>query len=335
LLTLATLGGMDLELATFTVLKAFPCLSGAAPRRHRGGVSGACVWEGSGEGERFFFPGRASRGGGGARRGRHVVARSRRAGGVAFVPDVIAANTTQTTVDCGGRAWDVTTWVQGRADFESSPSRARLANACAALAQLHAAWAGRATAQAPCPAVHRRLLALRDWQDLLQSGWRPAFTACDDPAVRYWRERAYACLPRFFEPSRQALGAWANVAVPVRACLCDVWHDHVLFEGDRVTGIVDYGSVKQDHVAVDLARLLGSLIGDDAQQRAAGLDAYRAAGGTLPARADELIDVLDRTGTVLGAANWLRWLFLERRVYEDLSQVARRLRALVARIETW
>ena len=229
----------------------------------------------------------------------------------------------------------MTTWMPGRADFESSPSRARLANACAALAQLHAAWAGFATSHGPCPAVQRRLLRLREWEALVQSGWRPAFAACNDPTLRYWSERAYGCLPRFLEPSRQALHSWANVAVPIQPCLCDVWHDHVMFEGDHVTGIVDYGSVKPDNVAVDLARLLGSLIGDDAELRPAGLDAYRAAGGTLPARADELINLRDRTGTVLGAANWLRWLFVERRVYEDLSQVTRRLRALVARIETW
>jgi Ser/Thr protein kinase RdoA (MazF antagonist) len=248
---------------------------------------------------------------------------------------VIAANAKHTTINCGGRAWDVTSWMKGRADFESSPSQERLRNACAALAQLHAAWATRATAQGPCPAVQRRLARLREWEGLLESGWQPAFAACDDPTLRYWSERAYSCLPRFLESSRQRLHAWANVAVPIQPCLCDVWHDHVLFEGDRVTGIVDYGSVKPDHVAVDLARLLGSLIGDDAERRPAGLEAYRAAGGMLSPRADELIGVLDCTGTVLGAANWLRWLFLERRAYEDLSQVARRLHALVARMETW
>src|SRR5262245_7899924 len=139
---------MDLELATFTVLKAFPCLSGAAPRRHRGGFSGACVWQVQAESDRFCLRAWPSGMDVAALRTIHELQRIGRAAGLAFVPDVIAANTTQTTVDCGGRAWDVTTWVQGRADFESSPSRARLANACAALRQHHAAWAGGATDQA-------------------------------------------------------------------------------------------------------------------------------------------------------------------------------------------
>src|SRR5262245_55885274 len=45
LLGLATLGGMDLENAASAVLRFFPSLVGAAPRRHRGGFSGACVWQ--------------------------------------------------------------------------------------------------------------------------------------------------------------------------------------------------------------------------------------------------------------------------------------------------
>jgi Ser/Thr protein kinase RdoA (MazF antagonist) len=116
--------------------------------------------------------------------------------------------------------------------------------------------------------------------------------------------------------------------------LCDVWHDHVLFEGHRVTGLVDYGAVKDDHVAVDVARLLGSLVGDDAAAWDHGLRAYGRV-RFLSAAGKELATVLDRTGTVLGVANWLRWLYHDRRPYEDLAAVCRRLEALVGRIESW
>ena len=36
--------------------------------------------------------------------------------------------------------------------------------------------------------------------------------------------------------------------VPLHACLCDIWHDHVLFTVDKLTGLVDYGSVKVDNI---------------------------------------------------------------------------------------
>jgi homoserine kinase type II len=122
--------------------------------------------------------------------------------------------------------------------------------------------------------------------------------------------------------------------VPLQPCLGDLWHDHVLFDGDTVTGLIDYGAARLDHVAVDLARLLGSLAGDESNLRAAGLTAYRR---VRPLSPDEeaLVTVLDRTGTILGAANWLLWLYREGRVFEDREGVARRLAALVERIENW
>ena len=97
--------------------------------------------------------------------------------------------------------------------------------------------------------------------------------------------------------------AWRSAVL--QPCLCDVWHDHVLFEGDAVTGLVDYGGVKVDNVATDLARLLGSLAGDDPVLRDAGLRAYSRL-RPLSLAEEALVPVLDRTGTLLGIANWLR-----------------------------
>jgi Ser/Thr protein kinase RdoA (MazF antagonist) len=132
----------------------------------------------------------------------------------------------------------------------------------------------------------------------------------------------------------KALGPWTDRPVPLQPCLCDIRHDHVLFEGHHLTGFVDFGGVKIDHVAVDLARLLGSLVADDEEQRSAGLRAYarlRPLSGEEQAR----VAVLDETGTRLGAANWLKWLYREGRHFEDQAAVARRLAALVERIERW
>jgi homoserine kinase type II len=130
------------------------------------------------------------------------------------------------------------------------------------------------------------------------------------------------------------LAPWSDRSFPLQPCLCDIWHDHVLFDGDRVTGVVDYGSIKTDHVAVDLARLLGSLVSDDPVWRSAGLDAYAV---TRPLTPEDraLVTVLDETGSLLGAANWLRWLFHEHRQYPDRPAVARRLATLVQRLEQW
>ena len=113
---------------------------------------------------------------------------------------------------------------------------------------------------------------------------------------------------------------------------CDVWHDHVLFDGDRVTGLVDYGAMKTDHPAVDLARLLGSFIGDNAEGWTSGLNAYRK---IRPFAAEEegLARALDVSGTVIGAATWLRWLYHQSREFEDRAAAGRRLQSLTTRLE--
>lgn len=132
----------------------------------------------------------------------------------------------------------------------------------------------------------------------------------------------------------KALRRWRTVDVPLSPCLCDIWHDHVLYVGDAVSGIIDYGSVKLDHVAVDLARLLGSLVGDDEHHWQIGLQAYRQL-RPLSGAEEELARVLDRSGTLLALANWLVWLFHDGRRYDDADAVARRLTALVQRVAAW
>jgi Ser/Thr protein kinase RdoA (MazF antagonist) len=113
--------------------------------------------------------------------------------------------------------------------------------------------------------------------------------------------------------------------------LCDIWHDHVLLEDERLTGLIDYGGVQLDTVAADLARLLGSLAGDNPELRGAGLQAYRRV-RPLSLEEESLVPVLEETGTVLAAAGWLRWLYLEHRTYDNPGAVARRLAIAVERM---
>jgi homoserine kinase type II len=238
--------------------------------------------------------------------------------------------------DDAGRVWEMVEWMPGTADFHANPSSQRLGAACIALAQLHRAWAQYPSPPAnpdPCPGMLRRLKAAREWCNLISSGWRPTLFGAADP-VTPWAKRARPIVYRGVPAVIDELEPWRHVAVPVQSCVCDIWHDHILFTGDAVTGIIDYGNVKPDNVAVDLARLLGSLVGNDADAFARGLAAYEQ---IRPLTTDErnLVPALDRSGVVLGIANWLRWLYFDGRTYEDRPAVARRLAELVHRAESW
>lgn len=252
------------------------------------------------------------------------------AAGLPFVPRIERTRAGQSFVPLQDHLWEVASWLPGTADFHRRPAPGRLANAMTALATLHEVWrtaprAGR------CPAILRRLATARRWLERVASGWQPRFTDEHHPAMNLWAERAWPILREHVPLVSARLRPWQTANVPLQPCLCDIWHDHVLFTGDVVTGIVDYGSVHVDHVAVDLARLIGSMAGDDELLRAAALDAYRE---RCKLSADEiaLIEVLDETGTLLGAANWLMWVYHDGRVFADMEKAALRLAALVQRL---
>ena len=242
-----------------------------------------------------------------------------------FVPRVFSTLAGDTWVDHAGRAWDLTTWMPGCADPHPSP--VHIQAACHALAELHLTWADRN--QTPCPAVTRRLATARTWDNLVRRGWRPRWNDADPvtPAAR----TAWELVQTRIGDVPRRLAPWLTRPVPVQPCLCDVWHAHVLFTADRVTGLIDYGSVKQDHVAVDLARLLGSYEGDSSTIFAAGLEAYSQARPLARWECD-LVNDLATTGTIVAAANWLRWLYHDGRTYSNRARVSERLAALVQQI---
>lgn len=261
----------------------------------------------------------------------HLMGRAREAG-LEWVPWVLPTRGGGTAAALGGRLWEVGSWMPGRADYHDAPSPARLRDACRVLARLHCAWEGQDRDRGECPALVRRLERVRSWQGLLAGGWLPRFGPESLDPVTAAARLTWPLVVREMARVEQLVAPWQGRAFPLQPCLCDIWHDHVLFTGDRVTGVVDYGSIKVDHPAVDLARLLGSLCRDDEAAWEKGLDAYRQV-RPLSARDDELARVLDRTGTVVAAANWLTWLYHEHRVYPDRAAVAVRLTGLVRRLQ--
>jgi Ser/Thr protein kinase RdoA (MazF antagonist) len=302
------------------------------PLGNHGGFSGARLWRVEAGGASFCL--RAWPPGGPTPerlRWLHDLMAAARGAGLAFVPHVIPAGGATVTASAG-RLWELSTWLPGRADFHQQPRESRLRAACVALGRLHRTWAGVSPAEGACPAVGRRLQRAEEWLSLVSSGWRPRGDAADPVAA--WAERAWRLLSVWAERVPLLLAASSGRLFALHPCLCDVWHDHVLFEGDAVSGIVDYGSVRIDHPAADLARLLGSLVGDDEAAWAVGRDAYAA---IRPLSQDEraLARALDRTGVILGAANWLKWLYHDGRAVESRQLVADRLAALVRRMEGW
>jgi Ser/Thr protein kinase RdoA (MazF antagonist) len=326
----------SLEAAAGAVLSRYPawCRQGSRTALgNHGGFSGAELWRVEASAGVWCLRAGSPRETWPVVLNRHRLMTMARQHGLTFVPAVLSTSDQATAVEHGGHLWEMTEWMPGSADFYSHPSRAKLEAASSALAQLHTVWGTPPGEVSICPALLRRLQFVKEWQRLLHSGWNPLRESGSDDLISPLVERAWPRLRASLQEIPRRLQRWIKQPHRLQPCLCDIWHDHLLFEGDRLTGLIDYGAIKIDHVAVDLARMLGSLVQNDPSDWRTGLQAYRRF-APLTEREEELAHDLDETGIVIGLANWLRWLYEEKRPFPDRTAVVRRVTELVNRLES-
>jgi len=232
--------------------------------------------------------------------------------------------------------WELSPWMAGKADSTDRPSPARIAAAMVALAGFHRAAqgfpiSGRKSGRSA--GIGDRLHRARQWL----SGGLDELSALLTPTV----------CPRLFERARRVLAlagttgpalvprleAAADEQVPLQPCIRDVWRNHVLFQGDRVSGLIDFGSLAVDNVATDVARLLGSLAGDEPELRRLGLSAYGSVRPLGDAEAP-LVEAFDQSTVVLSGLNWCDWIYRQHRTFADWGAVEARLDEIARRLES-
>ena len=263
--------------------------------------------------------------------------------GIAFLPIPIPAANGDSFVSHRGALWELTKWLPGQANHDQPPALARVKAASRAIAQLHRAtesFPGGQMNHGPAPG----LLERRDrFQQLLAGEFDRII---DATSRRNWPElesRVRAVEPFF---RRLAPGVAKDVEhaidhqVPLQPCARDLRRDHLLFSGDQLTGLVDFGATRWDYAVGDVARLIGSLIADQPRLRQMAIDSYCEI-RPLTALDRELIEVYDASNVVLSPVAWLGWLSLENRHFDNpravlaqLDQWVLRLEARRARLET-
>ncbi|HWB07835.1 MAG TPA: phosphotransferase [Pirellulales bacterium] len=234
-----------------------------------------------------------------------------------------------------GQLWELAPWMPGAADYHQNPSPNRLRAAAQTLARFHQAAAtfplphgGSRTA----PGLQSRLERLAAWTELKLARLSASIADADWPELA---DRARRLLPLFRRAAdvvAETLRQAAPIRVPIEPCIRDIWHDHVLYVGEKVSALIDFGAMRADSVATDIARLLGSLCGDDGP---AWLDALNAYDSVRPLSSGEalLVTAYDRSNTLLSGMNWLEWIYLDARQFENRAAVCERLDANLARLE--
>ena len=252
------------------------------------------------------------------------------AGSLPFVPKPLRASDGRPTIEGRGQAWSLSPWMPGTADLARPPSHNHIQAAFGGLAAFHRRFTSER--MAPSPGIAARMADLEHWVggDFARVRDRLPPVGIDPRAdlARVWIDRA----ARKAQPLRGLLGSVADVAVPIQSCLRDARPDHFLFEGDRLTGLIDYGAMGLDAVAIDLARLMGEWFGPDPTCRDVALRAYEAIRPLSPEER-RLIPVFEAANAMLGAGRWVRWHFTQNRTFDDPDAVLHGLRRGIDRLE--
>ncbi len=251
-----------------------------------------------------------------------------------------------------GHLWELSPWLPGQANFRQHPSVEKLHNAMRCLAQFHESSrhfpntvsppsaiqnvapppaAAPQQHQQPSPAFEQRLERLDHCQHgfideltvAVQRRSFPRFAALSHSIL----DLARPLIPMV----RRELQLWCGRRWTLQPCLRDIWHEHVLFEGSQVTGLIDYGAMRFESPAADVARLLGSTLGSDRPGWQDAVEAYRE---VRPFRDDEfaLAWILDRATMVLSGLNWIEWIYIEQRHFSNPDRVHARLVEIESRL---
>ena len=247
-----------------------------------------------------------------------------------FVPIPIPTRDGRTIVDFEGRFYELSRWMPGASDLDRPPAPSRLRSAFSGLAAVHQRLSapprtGRSSALQARLDEAESLLAMELGLMDFAVGKTPG-----DPIgerSRRWLSVARDGLVSLLPKLRRAVG----VELRLQPVLRDARPEHFLFEGDRLVGLVDFGAMGVDSLAVDLARLLSEWVGTDRAAQTTALDAYTGINSLSPHEV-ESIDLFAESAAWLGPARWIRWHFVERRPFDDPDAVRRGLDRSLSRL---
>jgi Ser/Thr protein kinase RdoA (MazF antagonist) len=242
-----------------------------------------------------------------------------------------------------GRFWQLEPWMSGTADFHDTPSDVRLTATMACLARWHRAaslFSPRpeerewffCKSNAHSPAVLERLELIQEWTEGKSQRLKQSMSRNADSPFRGVAEEIVQRFDRLAPALSRQMKAALQVPFELQPCLRDLWHDHVLFSGDEVTGLIDASACRSENVAADLSRLLGSFVRDDRSRWEFALNEY-ARHRKLSVDEEGLVVLLDRSGVLLSGMTWLDRFYLKKVRIGNESAVLVRLEAILKRLE--
>ena len=233
--------------------------------------------------------------------------------------------------DPEGRFWEAVQCMPGVS--VANPSPGQVAAAMAVLAGVHEAARSYPAARPRLEASPGMRARIERAAAIIARPWRARLASAPGGASARIDRLLRLAVERFEPHGTRALARLASMAAPIVACqavLRDVHGEHVLFQGMRVGGIIDWHATGIDTVATDLARLVGSWRTSGSSHASwetclAGYDSVRP----LSSEERSIVPLLHHSGVVVAIDHWIGWLVEEGRTFPDWNAVANRLERLV------
>lgn len=220
-------------------------------------------------------------------------------------------------VKIASEVWQAEPWMPG-APADRELTNEQLQSALKCLHLFHEA-AGRAVSTASLnewfnltsgasPGLIRRLTIATELSDGFLKTLRVGLAADPDPEFRALALRICELLASWLPWLLIRLTQISKQSFRLQPVLRDLWRAHVLFTQDRVTGLIDFSAMANDHVSLDLSRLLRSWFAGDVRRIR---DAAQEFSLLRPLDQSEwtLLEAFDASTVLLSPVTWLRRRF--------------------------
>jgi len=241
--------------------------------------------------------------------------------GIRIVPVPLITSEGRSILHIDDFLWELTPWLPGEPYNRNKPNSRRSDAAMRCLAQFHLAASSLTTPSVGLsPGLFSRREILRDLLCGQLDNLQEAVFDKPPSELRSLAGEILIQVQRRLPTVLDDIEESANLPLSLQWCIRDVKCDHILFMGEQVTGLIDFGAAAIDSVVGDVARLAGSMIVGGCPEWGPAVKAYSE---VRPLSTDErrVMDCYDRGGTVASAANWLRWIFEENRFISESQAV--------------
>ncbi|MHC2070920.1 phosphotransferase [Bremerella sp. T1] len=260
----------------------------------------------------------------------HAAANSRRKLGMTLLAGFLSTADDTTWFEHADHLWELQTWMPGEPPFWPYPGPQKQAM-FHAIGQFHALHTTPLKTSGLSPGIGTRKRLLEDWpSDRISEAqarisrfghpqWEPMLSQFLDSFATY-----KTCLA-------ETLTLVDRDSFELSDRIADPRPENFRFQGEKLTGLFDLGSMRWDNVALDVARLASEVAEEGQIDWPFAFEAMQKHRPLSPPE-ERLAIILDAANVLLTGLNWIQWLVVDGISFRNCDHVSARLAHIATRL---